>query len=265
MSSGFASVHPIVEQALRQLDLTSTDVTQGVGYAAASAGFHEPVGECPRGRLYGPCVDLSWRVLDGREPQAVRDHLLASGAVPFFRCAETGWANSRHIHCVWLGLEDWQGVGHLPAGPRQQIVDATRGLNGLAGHAPQKGPAYYWPDAGQRERIAAQYEAWAPDIATRVYNAHGDWIPCYAFLAGDTVRVEARPLAEALGGRVKWGGIHFLLEYGGAVTELSATHPRVEGWFTRCDLRPLAEALGRRVVFEWGPDHSYCVVRLLTG
>ncbi len=262
MASGFESVHPIVEQSLRQLGLASTDVTQGWGYAAASAGFHEPVGENPRGRKYGPCVDLSWSILDERPVYAVRDHLLAAGAAPFFRCAQTGWNGSNHIHCVWLGLKDWQGRVHLPPGPRQQIIDLTRGRDGLAGHDYWRGPREYWPEDDQQLKLTQQYESWATDLATRVYDPAGDWIPCYAFREGDTTRCEVRAFVErfqhnpALG----WRDGRCLLQYKGATLDLAPAHPRVEGWFTRANVRQLAELLGLGMQYE--DCGSYAVIRL---
>jgi len=189
MPRGFKSVHPLTQQVLEQLGVTDDDVTQGWGDAPASAGYHAAEGFYA-GRRFSSCVDLSWRS-DFCNPDW-RSRAVAAGLCPFYR----DWTGNQHIHCVHVGLRDTKGRVTILDGPRMQIVDFTRGLDGLVGHNKLTGPLA--PTADERAFIRDKYAAWAPSYATAVY-VQGKRLRCYAWLTADAVTVEVRPVLEAMG------------------------------------------------------------------
>jgi len=245
MARGWNSIHPLMAEALQQLGIPEEAVTQGWGYAKASASYHSPEGRTakyPDGHPFSSCVDLSWRLA---EP-ALQDRLIAAGFCPFFR--HTGsFADNRHIHCVYVGARDYRGKATILPGPRMQIVDFTRGLDGLVGHNSLREP--WRPTPGQCAEVAAQYAAWVPDVATRVLSPEGEWVRCYAFLERDVVRCELRAFLLWAGALVTWDGRQVHASLGGQPLDLTGCRLRVEGAFTRGDLRPLAEACGFALTF----------------
>lgn len=247
LTSGYNRIHPIQAAALRELGVTSRQITQTVGTAPASKGFHSAEGQID-GIDYTSCIDLSWE-LASRE---FKTRMVQAGFAPFFR--HTGsFADNRHIHAVSIGLRDSQRRCRILPGPRQQIIDATRNLNGLVGHAPIE-TAYSFT----KDELAAMYQAyadWVPDVATRVVGPDGKQILCYAFLEHGTARCDLRPLANALGVTVEWDEQEHraVCTKGGKVLDLSDADMMLEGGeFTRIDVRPLVERAGFRVDrVEW--------------
>ena len=160
MASGYISIHPDMAAALQECGLTTDDVIQGYGNAAASAGYHDPEGRAacyPAGHRFSSCVDLPY----DQASNALVDHLTAAGFCVFVRQDGNGWNGASHMHCVYVGAEGWpaqsipQDRSQWPqatilAGPRMQIVDFIHGRNGLVGHAPI---AVYVPSADQRAFI----------------------------------------------------------------------------------------------------------------
>jgi len=257
MARGFDLIHPIMEAALRNLGVTAEKVTQTVGRAAASKGFHKAEGKI-QGHAYSSCVDLSWSLAS----KAFKSRMVEGGFAPFFR--HTGsFAENRHIHAVCIGLTDDLHQCRILPGPRQQIIDATRNLNGLVGHAPIERDYRFTDD--ELGDLRSAYTAWAPDFATQVLRPDGLRIKCYAFLEQRVVRCEARVLLEALGARVVWSPtdqtIHAskdvrLLDLSGAELELEG------GQFMRGNVRQLAEACGYAVVFAWNAGGASATVSL---
>ena len=255
MPGTFSACHPQQVATLKQLGVPSGDVTQGWGYARASAGYHNPEGLAAGDqRQFSSCFDL--RALWARREPLNR--LVQAGVVPFPRTAETGWRGSAHIHCITVGLRDYRGRVTILPGPRAQILDFIRGLNGLVGHAAFTGS--WVPSREQRQEIRQHYETWAPDLATSVYRGD-EQLYCYAWYESGVVRCDVRRLGEALGGRVTWtnNGAHLFADHGQEVRLLSG---RLEVDYYRANVREVAEAFGYEVRFVALQDGAACRVTL---
>jgi len=238
-------LHPIVTNALKELGVTASQITQTVGSAPASAGFHSSEGTID-GHAYTSCVDLSWNLASA----SFKSHLVEAGFVPFFRYPASGWLQSKHIHAIFVGLKDHNGNVRILPGPRQQIIDAYKGLNGLAGHSAYRGDYTFTDD--EKAKIKAAYAGWVPDIATAVIGLDGKQITCYAFFEGGTVRCEVRPLFEHFGVDILgWQNGDLICKMNGKVLDLGGAHCEVVGGqFTRGNVRQLAEAIGLNIGFE---------------
>lgn len=253
LAAGFASIHPKMEQALRNIGIKDYHVSQGWGHARASAGYHSPVGWV-NGHRYSTCVDL--RTSIGCTPE-MRSRLVAAGFAPFFRL-DTSWRGNEHVHCVY--------VGDLPllSGPLQQAYDYAAGLNGLVGHAPLRGPLA--PTQEERKSIAYALKTKVPHVAVKVLAPNGKVIPCYAFLERfwyskqDKVRCEVRPFVEY------WGAVILdqkTFRFKGGNIAMTSAQTMVSGQFLRGNLRELAGLLGLKVVkFELTADGTSATVRL---
>jgi len=237
--------------ALQDLGVTDGQVTQGYGNAPASAGFHRSEGYID-GHRYSSCVDLTW----GLASEAMKDHLVAAGFAPFFR----QWAGNYHIHCVYVGARDSKGKVAILPGPRTQIIDFTRGLNGLVNHSALVGK--FAPTELQRDTIRTAYETWAPHVATKVYSPAGKWIPCYAFLEDSSVRCEVRAFMAALRVPVVWVKDVLYATVQGKNVNLAPARIKVEGDFARGNLRSLAELIGLKATFAASANKDYYTITL---
>ncbi len=239
--SEWNELHPQVQQVLTSLGVDVSEITQAVGDASASAGYHFAEGYID-GHGYSSCVDL--RAADPFWSRDWASRAYAANQVPFFRTWIDGM--SPHIHMVSIGLRDQRGQVCIRPGPRMQIIDFTRGLNGLVGHGPIRPP--FTPTVVEMAQMLAAYQAWAPGVRTKVFEEDGRWIPCYAFLDVGKVRCEARALVEGIEpGRfgVAWMDGRMLVRdtRSGDMLEIDAAHPLLEGAFIRADVRGLVEAL----------------------
>ncbi|MEN6545363.1 MAG: hypothetical protein ABFE07_04910 [Armatimonadia bacterium] len=256
MANGYKSLHPLTQEVLQQLGVPDGDVTQAWGSAPASAGYHAAEGYY-KGRKFSSCVDLEWEA--EYRTTAWKSRAVAAGLLPFYR----DWLNNRHIHCVHVGLKDTKGRVTILSGPRTQIVDYTRGLNGLVGHAKLTGKLA--PTAAERKDILERYAAWAPSYATKVY-LNGKRIPCYAWLDGTVgaVTVEVRPLLEAMGFRIlDWAGSRLLVRSPMADTlELSnvTLGADLHGEFLRAPVRSIVKAIEGAVYENYPFDVAYVYV-----
>ena len=246
MASGFASVHPLTEQTLRELGVTDDQVTQGRGSAAASAGFHEPVGHFG-GRAYGTCVDLTHSLCT---PDFLQ-HCWAAGLVAFDRSSATGWTGSAHIHAVHIGLRDDHGTCRLLDGPRHQVVDFLQvpPFDGLAGHNHYlRG---FLPSFVIQSVVRASYQAWVPDEATSVFYNNASRVRCYAWYDGQSVTAEVRAFFEWFRCLVTWDQ-HGVTVHKQDGTQLDLSHAALvfDGRWWRGSLRGMAEALGLACVFK---------------
>lgn len=254
-ASGFASIHPKMENGLEEIGIQSWRVTQGWGNAKASAGYHAYVGWV-NGHRYSTCVDLSTSI--GCTPE-MKSRLVAAGFAPFFRL-EGVWANNQHIHCVY--------VGDLPllAGPLQQAYDYTNGKNGLVGHAALTGPLA--PTDEERAVVAQAIKTRVPHIAVDVISPNGRDIDCYAFMervrwsGQDKTRCEVRPLLEFFGARII-DQKHCLLSGGIKTVDFSVAEPRVSGQFLRGNIAQLLQCIGRSVKsFEMVENGSRAILKV---
>src|ERR1035437_10737392 len=108
MAGGYDSIHPKMAAALQELGVADGQVTQGYGYAAASAGCHAPEGRTacyPAGHPFSSCADLDY----GLAAAEFVDRLIDAGFCPFVREEGNGWSGASHIHCVYVGARDWRG------------------------------------------------------------------------------------------------------------------------------------------------------------
>ena len=257
-ATGWKSIHPLMQAALSNIGVKGTSITQGWGTnVAASAGFHDPEGEID-GHPYSSCVDLSWSIASVE----LKSLLVEAGFAPFFRYPASGWTGSKHIHSVFIGITDASGSPTILAGPRQQINDAYRGLNGLAGHSTYRGNYTFTDD--ERTRIRSLYSDWVVDEATRIISPEGNEILSYAFFEGDAVRCEVRPFYTYWGVHiVGWQDGNLICEHDGKTLDLTAAKPAiVGGQFTRANVRQLAEAIGLKVKFAWAADKRTAAVNL---
>jgi len=242
MASGFKSLHPLTEEMLRNLGVKSSQVTQGYGYARASAGYHAPVGEY-QGRKFSHCFDLTSDLADTR----FMNRLWEAGVVAFARNhATNGWKGSSHIHAIHLGLTADDGKAHLLDGPRAQIIDYLKSppRNGLVFHDQLTGIV---PKPIVQAELRKQYSEWLPDYPTRVLAPGGQQINCYAWMDGETVTCEVDAFSN-------W--------WGSKVPE-DVPGETFDGRFRRAPIRQLAAAVGVKVQsFKWGPGKLWAEVQL---
>lgn len=139
------------------------------------------------------------------------------------------------------------------------------GRNGLANHGPYTGP--YAPDKAQRAHLRRQYKAWAPDLATAVYDQKGHRIKCFAWLDDSgTVRCEVRAFMGYFGLPLVGEAPELSVVCHGQEVALDAPelgcNLTVEGWFCRGNVRGLAGALGLGCDFSMADDGHSAIVRL---
>lgn len=248
MAKGFQSCHPLTEQALRELGITSQQVLQGWGSADASAGFHEPVGT-RSGRQYSTCVDLATSIGTSEQTRA---RLVQAGFAPFLR----GEADdmSPHWHCVHVGLRDDHDRLLLLEGPKRQIVDFVNDRNGLASHGPTRWQAPAW----EMTEIARLMDAWRAPVRVKVYRSDGATARCFAFASAGQTWADVRAVVELLGGTVTWNG-HNAVATLGKVTAIVPL-ARLQGDTVRASLRSIVEELGRRILSYTDGTPAKCVI-----
>ncbi len=140
-----SGLHPEASDRLRCAGVTSSQITQTIGYATASAGYHAPDGTAG-GLPYTAAVDLSVRGLTTTQIRALLARLAENGFAPWYRQpGHDGWPASEapHIHAVFAGVV-------MKAELRGQIRDFLAGRNGLASHTHY---SFWSPTAATREII----------------------------------------------------------------------------------------------------------------
>ena len=124
-----SGMHPEASDRLRCAGVTSAMITQTVGYAAASAGYHAPDGTVD-GHPYTAAVDLSVRGLSLTEIRALLGRLARNGFAAWYRQpGHDGWPSTEapHIHAVFAGVI-------MKSQLREQVRDYLAGRNGLSSH-----------------------------------------------------------------------------------------------------------------------------------
>jgi hypothetical protein len=123
-------LHPEASDRLRCAGIDDADrVTQTIGNAAASAGYHAEDGRVG-GEPYCAAVDLRARDLDQREITDLLIRLGENGFAAWYRWpGHDGWPadEAPHIHAVFAGVPMKNAL-------EGQVEDFLVGLNGLASH-----------------------------------------------------------------------------------------------------------------------------------
>jgi hypothetical protein len=122
-------LHPEASDRLRCAGVSADRISQTIGNAAASAGYHARDGNVD-GEPYCAAVDLRTRDLNNADIRALLLRLGENGFAAWYRQpGSDGWPadESPHIHAVFAGVpmkDELEG----------QIDDFLDGLNGLASH-----------------------------------------------------------------------------------------------------------------------------------
>lgn len=137
-------LHPEASDRLRCAGVTSARITQTVGNAAASAGYHAADGQV-NGLDYTAAVDLRTRDMRNGEIRDLLDRLALHGFAAWYRQpGADGWpaGEAPHIHAIFVGVRMKRQL-------RGQVRDFLRGRNGLSSH---RAYGFWQPDA-ERLRI----------------------------------------------------------------------------------------------------------------
>lgn len=200
MARGFASVHPSSKARLEAAGVKSWQVTQGWGYASASAGTHAPVGHY-QGAKFGHCIDIS---MDYQPTREHFDALVEQGFAPFVRL----WPGNKHWHIIdasGLPADNGRRPNHLGL-VNSQLRDWCRGLNGLRDHG--KVSPNWNPTEAQRQFIR---DIWYKHrdfgaIRPRIIGPSGNEIDCGARIEGGSMVGRVAPILDALGVGRTWDG-----------------------------------------------------------
>ncbi|MEZ4475237.1 MAG: hypothetical protein R3F60_31480 [bacterium] len=122
-------LHPEASDRLRCAGVTADRISQTIGNAAASAGYHAADGQAD-GLDYCAAVDLRTRDLTRAQIRALLERLASHGFAAWYRePGADGWPadEAPHIHAVFAGVR-------MKAQLQGQVRDFLRGLNGLASH-----------------------------------------------------------------------------------------------------------------------------------
>jgi hypothetical protein len=124
-----AGLDPEASDRLRCVGITNDQISQTIGNAVASAGYHAADGNVD-GHPYCAAVDIRTRGMNENEILNLLDRLGRNGFAAWYRKpGSDGWpANqSPHIHAVFAGVR-------MKAQLREQVRDFLVGKNGLSSH-----------------------------------------------------------------------------------------------------------------------------------
>lgn len=122
-------LHPTESDHLRCIGITATQITQTIGSAPASAGYHARDGYVS-GQPYTAAVDLRSRGLTATQIRHLLSQLADHGFAGWYRQpGHDGWPSSEapHIHAVYVGC-------HMKSQLQGQVRDFLVGRNGLSSH-----------------------------------------------------------------------------------------------------------------------------------
>lgn len=188
--------------ACQSAGISPDRVVQTIGNAKASAGYHAKDGT-ENGAPYCAAVDLSVRGLTQAQVKKWLAALAKAGFAAWYRF-EGSWANNKHIHAIYCGLDMKEPLF-------LQVVDFVNDRNGLVGHAVEK--FYTAPPELDKPLVkalkAANPKLWAKyeDRIPAAYRKDtppkllvNDKIVEGAYLAGGHWYAQEGALAEILGG-----------------------------------------------------------------
>lgn len=122
-------LHPEASDRLRCAGVSSSEISQTIGSAPASAGYHAEDGRVA-GVPYTAAVDLRTRGMTDAQIRTRLARLGENGFAAWYRQpGRDGWPSSEapHIHAVFAGVI-------MKAELRAQVRDYLSGRNGLASH-----------------------------------------------------------------------------------------------------------------------------------
>ncbi len=138
-------VHPEASDRMRCAGITSSQISQTIGGAPASAGYHLQDG-VSMGLAYCAATDLRTGGMTETEIRALLERLALNGFAAWYRKpGSDGWPASEapHIHAVFAGVV-------MKTQLRGQVRDWLLGLNGLASHSTYR---FWTPSAGARSIV----------------------------------------------------------------------------------------------------------------
>ena len=125
-----SGLHPEASDRLRCSGVTASRITQTIGSAPASAGYHASDGTA-NGRQYCAAVDLRTRDLSNTQVRELLDQLGRNGFAAWYRQpGSDGWPSNQspHIHAVFAGVR-------MKSQLRGQVRDFLENRNGLSSHS----------------------------------------------------------------------------------------------------------------------------------
>lgn len=140
-----AGLHPEASDRLRCAGVEASRISQTVGSAAASAGYHAADGTVG-GASYTAAVDLRTRDLTTAQIRSLLGRLATHGFAAWYRQpGSDGWpaGEAPHIHAVFAGVV-------MKSQLRSQVRDYVIGRNGLASHSLYR---FYTPTAMELETV----------------------------------------------------------------------------------------------------------------
>jgi hypothetical protein len=138
-------VHPEASDRMRCAGITATDISQTIGGAPASAGYHLQDGTS-MGLAYCAATDIRTRGMTEAAIRTLLDQLALNGFAAWYRKpGADGWPSSEapHIHAVFAGVV-------MKTQLRGQVRDWLLGLNGLASHTAYR---FWTPSAAARSIV----------------------------------------------------------------------------------------------------------------
>lgn len=119
-----SGLHPRASDALRAVGITAGRITQTIGNAAASAGYHKADGSV-NGKAYTAAVDLSVSGLSSTQIRNLLEKLGKVGYAAWYRQnGHDGWSGANHIHGVYANCA-------MKSALRSQVRSWLVGRNGL--------------------------------------------------------------------------------------------------------------------------------------
>lgn len=117
-------LHPRASDALRAAGVAAWRITQTIGNAPASAGYHAQDGTV-NGRAYTAAVDLSVSGLTTTQIHNLLERLAKVGYAGWYRkSGSDGWVGANHIHAVYANCK-------MKTQLRSQVRSWLVGRNGL--------------------------------------------------------------------------------------------------------------------------------------
>lgn len=142
-------LHPAASDALRCIGIGASRISQTIGNAPASAGYHAQDGTAS-GHPYCAAVDLRVRDLTEAQIRAQLNQLGSVGFAGWYRKpGADGWPASEapHIHAVWAGAK-------MKTALQGQISDWLAGKNGLSSHTAYK---FWQPAQSMKDLVRTRF------------------------------------------------------------------------------------------------------------